>query len=73
MDNNIFVVNTLVSNPILKNALHDKIFQIKALVECIRLAATTHELTDGLIYDVIWAIDSDLEQVIQLQESIDES
>ena len=73
MGNNVFVVNASVSAAVIKNTLQDRLFQIKALVECIRLAATTNELSRSLIHDAIWAIDSDLEQVIQLQESIDES
>lgn len=56
MNNSVFGVNTLASTTALKNALHDKLLQIKALVECIRLVATTHELDNGLVYDAIWAI-----------------
>lgn len=73
MSNNVFVVNTLASTTILNNALYERLFQIKALVECIRLAATTHELNSALIHDAIWAIDNDLEQAIQLQEILGDS
>lgn len=71
MDNNVFVVNTSVSATILNNALHDRLIQIKALIECLRLATTTNELNRSLVHDAIWAIDSDLEQAVQLQEIID--
>jgi hypothetical protein len=72
MNNNVFVVNTSVSTAVIKNALQDRLFQIKALVECLRLAATTHELNSSLVHDAIWAIDNDLEQAMQLQEAIGE-
>ncbi len=68
MDNTPFVVNTQAPHSLVKNALHDKIFQIKALVECLRIASTNSELTGHLIHDAMWAIDNNLEQVIQLQE-----
>ena len=72
MNNNVFMVDTLASTAVIKNALHDRLFQIKALVECLRLSATTHELNSSLVHDAMWAIDNNLEQAIQLQEVLDE-
>jgi hypothetical protein len=68
MSNNIFVVNKRVPTNVLENVLNDKIFQVKALIECLRLAATTSELNNKLVHDIVWAIGNDLEEVVQLQE-----
>ena len=73
MNNNVFMVDTSICITILKNTLHDRLIQIRALVESLGLAATTNELNRSLIHDAIWAIDSDLEQAIQLQKIIDKN
>jgi len=72
MSNNIFVVNASISVSVLKNELENKLFQTRALAECIRLAATTRELSNCLIHDAVWAIGDHLEQASQLQEFIND-
>lgn len=72
MNSNIFVVNASASINVLKNELENKLFQIRALAECIRLAATTPELSNCLIHDAMWAIGDHLEQASQLQEFIND-
>lgn len=65
MNKNIYTVNPAATSQAVKNTLTERIAQTKAIVSCIMLAS--NELHGALLYDVIWAVDNNLEQIEQLQ------
>lgn len=67
--NNAFVVNSEMSLPILKEALYQRTAQARAITGCLLMLS--QELSTDMLYDALWAVDTYLEQIYQLQEVID--
>ena len=48
-----------------------KTAQAKAITECVMLAVMHKELEDNSLFNVVWAIDSYLEQIKELQQLLE--
>ena len=68
---NIFVINPQATTESIADALYEKTTQAKAIVECMLLAIMSKELKSNLLYDAVWAIDSFLSQIKELQEHLE--
>lgn len=68
---NVFILNPTAPIESIADALYEKIVQAKAIAECILLAITSKELESNLLYDAVWAIDSFLSQIKELQEHLE--
>ena len=51
--------------------LYEKIAQVRAIVECLLRAIISKELENNLLYDAVWAVDSYLVQIKELQERME--
>lgn len=66
---NAFIINSSVGPFTLREALHQKTAQVRAITGCLLML--NHELPTDMLYHVLWAVDSYLEQIDQLHEAID--
>lgn len=68
---NAFILNPSASTEAIADALYEKTTQAKAVAECMLLAIMSKELKSNLLYDAVWAIDSFLSQIKELQEHLE--
>ena len=68
---NVFKLNPAAPTESIIDALYEKTAQAKAVAECILLAITSKTLETHLLYDGVWAIDSFLSQIKELQEHLE--
>lgn len=68
---NTFVLNPVASIETITDVLYEKTAQAKAVTECLLLAITSKGLECNLLYDTVWAIDSFLSQIKELQEHLE--
>jgi hypothetical protein len=62
-------IETSASTLFIKEALYQRVAQVRAITSCLLLAVK--DLSPDLLYDAIWAIDSYLEEIDQLQLALD--
>lgn len=67
---NAFILNPAASTECIADALHEKTTQTKAIIECVLLAILSKELENHLLYEAVWAIDSFLSEIKELQERL---
>ncbi len=65
---NTFVINPSANTDSIVDTLYEKTAQAKAIVECILGAILSKELENNLLYGAMWAVDSYLGQIKELQE-----
>jgi hypothetical protein len=65
---NTFVINPSATTESIVDTLYEKTAQAKAIVECILGAILSKELESNFLYEAVWAVDSYLGQIKELQE-----
>lgn len=68
---NAFMLNPAASTEAIADALYEKTTQAKAVAECMLLAIMSKELGNNVVYDAMWAVDSFLSQIKELQEQLE--
>lgn len=66
---NAFILNPTANTHIIKDSLYEKTAQARAIASCILLVSD--QLQGSALHDIIWAIDSYLEQIDQLQTQLE--
>lgn len=62
-----FILNKAIRAPIVHNAIYERISKAKAITS---LLLASDSLVQATIYDLVWAIDSYLEELSSLQERL---
>ena len=60
----VFIINPQASFHSLQEALFEKATQVNAMANCLLLAS--EELDHSLVFDTLWAITGQIEQIIDL-------
>ena len=70
---NAFILDPSTPIDSIADVLYEKTAQAKAITECVMLAIMNKELENNSLFNVIWAIDSYLEQIKELQQFLEAS
>ena len=68
---NAFILDPSVPIDSIVDTLYEKTAQAKAITECVMLAVMHKELENNSLFNVVWAIDSYLEQIKELQQLLE--
>ena len=72
METNLFQFNENLNAPILREAIYSRIASARAITTCLLSLDDNQPLKSQALHDVIWAIDSYLEDLLLFYDKLNE-